>query len=241
MSMAEVKSSLDWWETFEYVTVAMVIAGVIGESVHSFVNWPKSELWNKRWGRASALVLIVGLSLELVALVKTHNLGEVVIASLEQGAEKLRQSNLEMERAISPRILEQGATAERLKPFADVSFVVISPIDFESKRTAGQIRFILDQAGWKRFADPPPQESFSFFDGVTLHRIDGSNRAIDAANALVSVFKDVIDIKNGYPLPRRMAPPGTPTVVIEVGPKPLPASMQLKPSGQSGIWGNIAE
>ncbi|MGI8568472.1 MAG: hypothetical protein ACR2KT_05100 [Methylocella sp.] len=52
------------------------------------------------------------------------------IVELEGKTEELRKKNLDMEVAVSPRILEQGLTAKALKPFSDMSFVVISPSDF---------------------------------------------------------------------------------------------------------------
>jgi septal ring factor EnvC (AmiA/AmiB activator) len=64
-------------------------------------------------------------------------------AKLANETEQLKAKNFPFESAISPRILEQTVTAKKLEPFSDISFRIVSPSDFEPKRTAGQIRFML--------------------------------------------------------------------------------------------------
>ncbi|MGH6841231.1 MAG: hypothetical protein ACREDV_03950 [Methylocella sp.] len=184
-------------------------------------------------------------------------------AMLEKEAEELRKKNLDMEAAVSPRILEQRFTAEALKPFSDMSFVVVSPSDFEPKRTAGQIRFMLLKAGWKKVTENISTFPFPFFDGVTVHPISKMDRSreLDAANALVSILiQNNIAARVGYPQPKVDAqghpvlplpsPQGaeaTDAILIEVGPKPLPPSLRLNPENIPAdpigikIWGNIAE
>src|SRR5437867_2851350 len=87
------------------------------------------------------------------------------LAQANEHIETLRAKNLEFEKAVSPRILEQNLTAQKLKPFSDISVIVVSPSDFEPKRTAGQIRYMLAQAGWKRLSGSPDKKVFLFFDG----------------------------------------------------------------------------
>jgi hypothetical protein len=116
------------------------------------------------------------------------------IARLTTEAEALRNQNLELEKAVSPRVLEQTTTAKALSQFAGVPFVVISPADFEPKRTAGQIRWVLNQAKWVRFTEPLNLAQFPFFDGVSVHVMGGVIRPGDAAQtaaqALISVLND---------------------------------------------------
>ncbi|MGB6176294.1 MAG: hypothetical protein WBF43_08135 [Methylocella sp.] len=186
------------------------------------------------------------------------------VHELEKESQELRAKNLLFEAAISPRILEQGLTAEELSRFAGLPFVVVSPSDFEPKRTAGQIRFMLLQANWTRFVEPP-RHPFAFPDGVTVHVMGRISKqddpARDAATALVSILNDNgIQSTVGYPMfflddhgnPIMPVPVPSPTersnvLVVEVGPKPLPTSLQLKPSDIPAnargvkIWGNIAE
>jgi hypothetical protein len=65
--------------------------------------------------------------------------------TLAKETEELKAKNLAVEAAISPRILEQSVTAKKLEPFSDIHFRVVSPPDFEARRTAGQIRFMLSR------------------------------------------------------------------------------------------------
>jgi hypothetical protein len=65
-------------------------------------------------------------------------------------AETLRGRNLDLEKAIAPRELEQVESVNNLKPFAHTRYLIASAADTESRRTAAQIRWILVNAGWKK-------------------------------------------------------------------------------------------
>jgi hypothetical protein len=176
-------------------------------------------------------------------------------AKLEKESEVLRGQNLELEKAISPRVLEEQTTAQALSSFPGVQFVVISPSDFEPKRTAGQIRFMLDQAKWIRYTAPLfLGYQIAFFDGVRVHVLGVSSNSGDltnkAARALVSVLNEnEIVAVEGAPLLRldehgAIVLPitnGSLVIVVEVGPKPLPQSLKMGPPKASGLWGNFAE
>jgi hypothetical protein len=151
---------------------------------------------------------------------------EVQAAQLNLKAEELRKRNLELQEAVSPINLEQGLTSYALKPYADVSFVVVSLNDYRTDQTAGQIRYMLLEAGWKKYSGPI--RIFKSFDEGVLVRSwlppDGA-RGDEAKDALVEILK-----KNGI-----KASPGAPikelgpnVVYIEVGPKPLPEGLQDK-------------
>jgi outer membrane murein-binding lipoprotein Lpp len=185
------------------------------------------------------------------------------VAKANERTEALRKQNLDMETLLSPRILEQNLTAEKLKQFADVAFLVVSPTDFEPRRTAGQIRFMLEHAGWKKFRGKIAV-SPGYFGGIVVHpllKLD-RKREMEAADALVSIFKqNNIAAQIGAPMPRAnengeiilpvMRPQDeaglTDAIFIEVGPKPLPTSMELKPenvpsdSRGNKMYGNISE
>lgn len=165
-----------------------------------------------------------------------------------EATEILRAKNLDLEATISPRILEQNLTAQALKLFAGMSFFVASPTDFEPKRTAGQIRFMLVQAGWMLLRVTPPRP-FPFFDGVVIHGdIAGGGedkiRARAAIDLLVKTLNENgIIARSGYPV-QDLGPTG---ILVLVGPKPLPAALQLRPesipANQTGgrVYGNILE
>lgn len=165
------------------------------------------------------------------------------VAKANENVETLRAKNLEFEKAVSPRILEQNLTAQKLKQYSGISVLVVSPSDFEPKRTAGQIRFMLAQAGWKRLTGLLKTDS-PFFDGVVVHAALSSEHVINAADALVSVLNENgIEARRGYPVMEL----GPSAVLVEVGPKPLPPSLRLKPESVKAdehgnkVWGNIME
>jgi hypothetical protein len=76
------------------------------------------------------------------------------IAEANERTENLRKQNLLLEKAVAPRLLEQVRTAKALKPFADTRYLIKAAHDTEARRTAGQIEFMLVQAGWKKFDGP---------------------------------------------------------------------------------------
>ncbi len=166
-----------------------------------------------------------------------------IAADAKLETEKLRDKNISLEMAVSPRILEQGLTGESLKPFANAEISVISLPDFEPRRTAGQIRFMLRSvAGWKKFSGSL-SHPMAFFDGVVIH-VGMSEYARTVAEALVSVLNNNgIVARRGYPVLEL----GDNGVLVVVGPKPLPKELQLKPenvpSDKRGnrVWGNIME
>jgi hypothetical protein len=190
---------------------------------------------------------------------------QLELVQLTREAETLRNQNLELEKAISPRVLGQATTVEALLKFAGVPFVVVSPSDFEPRRTAAQIRYILDEAKWVRFTEPLNLPPFSFLDGISVHVMgvisEPNDPAKAAAQALVSLLNDNgIVAALGFPpmrhdgqgrpilLNHNPVSPNPPNVVIvEVGPKPLPESLKMgPPPGSSGAlgnktWGNTAE
>jgi hypothetical protein len=163
-----------------------------------------------------------------------------------EGQERLKKANLDLEAAVSPRILEQGLTSRELSKYAGVSFVVLSPSDFEPKRTAGQIRWMLHEARWKLSRDVTLRRPPAFFDGVVVHGPvgPGSEQIQAVIDALVKTLNDNgIVARSGFPMDD-LGPSG---VVVLVGPKPLPKSLQLNPNSVPAdahgnkTWGNILE
>lgn len=264
--------SLDWYKLPLICATALVVIGLVLE------YWPEFERFDIRQYNPDLVKTLVGGIIVTAAIG-----GEVLLTFFAQGAETalrtdnksyvsliekeasdaeretevLRATNLELEKAISPRTLEQSVSANILSRFAGIPFVVISPADFEPKRTAGQIRFTLLQAKWVRFTEPLDLGEFKFFDGVTIHVVgipNSDDPAQRAADTLVSVlenngivaregFPSLRNDKQGRPLmpkfPFSLNPPNV--IVVEVGPKPLPESLKMPPPSGGGIWGNIAE
>jgi hypothetical protein len=158
-------------------------------------------------------------------------------AVLENEAAQLRERNLAFEQALSPRILEQNLTGQRLKQFADVEVVVQSELDGEPRRLAGEIRYLLlGSAGWKRFSGTLP--SFHISEGVVVHTApliialhDEAARAIglrtqEAAEALIRELQNNgIAAREGYPM-RELGAAG---MLVLVGLKPVPPTLQRRP------------
>ena len=160
-------------------------------------------------------------------------------------AKVLHKQNLDLQTAINPRRLEQALTSQRLRPFADVSFIVISINDQEPRETAGQIRWMLLEADWKKYLGPVNLH-LQFLDGVTVRSWlppEGA-RESDAADALVSILNENgIKADTGAPVKEL----GPNVVLVIVGTKPLPMSLDTTPSNlptnDRGLqeWGNVAE
>jgi hypothetical protein len=253
-------------------TITIAMADKINHGGFRMWWWSSLEA-AERWGDWANIALVSALAIGVVAtflIVSTTNVKEghwresrrqsdEKIAELTNQTEQLRKARLELERAVSPRILEQGLTAQSLRRFSDTLFLVLSPADFEPRRTAGQIRFMLRHANWKPFTDPVQALGSPFRDGVEvgLWRTMFDERARAAANALVSILNEngieakttgsltgLVD-KNDPGLPGKPSAPAV--IVVRVGPKPLPASLQLDPGKipadpkGNRMFGNIVE
>jgi hypothetical protein len=164
---------------------------------------------------------------------------------LKKETEELRAKNLAFEKALVPRNVEQNLAAQALKEFKGLSDLVLSSNDPEARRTAGQIRWLLRQAGWSRFsgtiADPFASPEM-FRTGVEV-RPGMSMVAQAAAARLVAVLKDSdVDAKVGAPNGA-----GNSIILVQVGLKPLPPSLQVDaskmPADARGnkMWGNTEE
>lgn len=205
-----------------------------------------AKFWSHVWESTSEIaffVVVVALAVELAAdhFVKPHRekiervQADKVLElqhsnlALQETAETLRAKNLEVEKAIAPRTFEQYMTARELSGFASMHALVVSPIDFEPRRTAGQIRWMLFQnAGWRRF-DRPVELPNLFSDGVVVRTIAGpdSSQAREAAQYLVKVLNEQnIVARTGAPVGD---PFGPLDMLIEVGAKPLPESLKYAP------------
>jgi hypothetical protein len=111
-------------------------------------------------------------------------------------------------------------------------------------------------AKWQKFAGFITMP-LAFTDGVSVHGWVGPLRGVpdaasrqgairsgEAAKALVDVLNEAgVESKLGFPIPDL----GPNAVLVEVGPKPLPLTLQLKPdnipadSSGNRIYGNIDE
>ena len=91
-SISELKTSLSFWELFGYVATALVFLGVVGESITELTNLLKSAAVRKRIAKISALVLILGLALEILSGFKVSGLNEQITAVLNKEAGDARRT-----------------------------------------------------------------------------------------------------------------------------------------------------
>jgi hypothetical protein len=91
-------------------------------------------------------------------------------AGLEKEAGQLRRDNLELEKALRPRLLEQLHSADALKPFAGLQVFIVAVPDFEARRLTGQMAVMFQMAGWTPKIVPPANAD-DIRDGVEVQYI----------------------------------------------------------------------
>jgi hypothetical protein len=79
--------SLSSWELAEYFGTILVIVGAAGEYLAEFRHIPRDEPKRKLFEKRYAIVLIVGLAVELLGLVRTSQLNGQIIATLNEQAQ----------------------------------------------------------------------------------------------------------------------------------------------------------
>jgi len=132
---------------------------------------------NERAGKA--IIKAAGLEKEAATLrrqaeeLRQRNLEtESRVTEANQKLEGERTTRLEMEKSLSPRLLPfkeftDGTTnIDDLKPFAGIEAVLEFIQDAEAERTALNLAFLLQKAGWKVVASHPI--SSLPWDGVTI-------------------------------------------------------------------------
>lgn len=153
--------------------------------------------------------------------------------------EKEKTKRLELEQAVSPRIMEQYKTSEALKVLTGVTAIITNIPDLESQRMAGQLAATLNMAGWKiQFSQYVPSEVYS--DGVIIETNVGAlpkeDIALKAAELLLTQLKtNKIESRtmpaNGLPLN---------TIVVKVGFKPYTFfSDKMNPDENIRVHGNM--
>jgi hypothetical protein len=109
-------------------------------------------------------------------------------AELARETEKLRATNLEMEKAFSPRSLTiTGADRQKLKALGKVRWVIESVPRDEPQDLLGQIFMLLNSAQWVHFDGPIPTRPTPPAVGLNIYLSDDA--AEPAAIALKEVLK----------------------------------------------------
>jgi hypothetical protein len=214
------------------------------------------EAWGRtvdNWVLICAAVVALSLTAEVVFSVmhwRNENrlrpirtaqsqLHETELVTLQKDVETARQKNLELEDAVSPRVLEQFQSSNKLKSFSGTRYMLISPADTESRRTAGQVRVIMEQAGWVLYdGEWPPSPTF-FADGIMIRTalpLPGSGEnpnphLFDAERLLADVLTEAgAEARPGVTL--KGVPAGI--IRIEVGLKPIKLKLPTLPGNLPG-------
>jgi hypothetical protein len=117
--LSTLESLAGFWERVDYVGLFLVFVGVIVESVVEFTSLIKSSFWKPKIGKASALVLIVGLALELISSSRLSVINRQVVAILSKQASAAEKRAAHAEKATeeerAARVkLEAEVESERL-------------------------------------------------------------------------------------------------------------------------------
>ena len=86
--VSSLTTTLSHWEVAEYICAGLVTLACLGEFIAEFTGWFTAgvEERKKGLGKASTLLLIAALALELVCLVRTNQLSNTLVGSLSQVA-----------------------------------------------------------------------------------------------------------------------------------------------------------
>lgn len=240
-------------DRYELVAKIFAWLIVVGLGIELWQILPDSKFWPDAAEKLSGTFLIlVGVAGEIMfgaasgkAAEALRHLSELKVAEANERAssadekaalatenaakatkeqEKLRAENLALEKVLAPRMLKQAPEGQRLAPYSTLSAVVWVIPEWEARRTAKQIEFMLSRiAGWKGVEIRSVEEAM---DGIEIHwtRTDTPNEhALDnAAQTLVSILKgsEIRAEAFGLPqLPHGGAVPAN-TLLIIVGAKP---------------------
>jgi hypothetical protein len=109
-------------------------------------------------------------------------------------------ARIKLEEDLSPRLFKhQEAAIERLREFRGTSIVLQYPLDPEGKRTAEQIAFVLDGAGWKILpkinTDPNPV----FREGITVGGTDRDGTGVSPVDTVSRFIPSIPGILSPSP------------------------------------------
>ena len=84
--ISTLESLAEFWERVDYVGLFLVFVGATVESLVEFTSLIKSSFWKPKIGKASALVLVVGLALELISSSRLSVINRQVVGVLSTQA-----------------------------------------------------------------------------------------------------------------------------------------------------------
>jgi hypothetical protein len=242
------EQSLDSVESWLFIATFLVVIGLVLEYWHPFVELRDAHRrrplfpWKKLLEIMGGVLVVIGVAGELMAQFYAARIETRIrsntyqIETLLNGkAEKERTARLNLEEDISPRILEQSTSSERLRSFAGTKFAikVVEGPDLETRRTAGQIALMCNMAGWTRDDSLAALSTLPAFEeglevefnarlGV-LRGMPPANSTDEVGSALLEIFRQNKIQANMWPraLSTTMPPLPGQVIIIHVGLKPL--------------------
>jgi hypothetical protein len=178
------ESDAKWWvRTSELVllgSTVLLTAGLFGE-------WSDSESWKRRLlykvAKASVILGVVGELLgdggifeagDRLQEIEGKNIAAAMTSAstANERAEQLRRQNLELEKQIAPRGLEQANSSAALQKFSGAQALILFVPDFETRRLASMIRVMLQMADWQpRLSRVSDDDADHFFEGIEIEYV----------------------------------------------------------------------
>ena len=94
------ESLAEFWERVDYAGLFLVFVGATVESVVEFTSLIRSSFWKPKIGKAAALVLVVGLALELISSSRLSVINRQVVGILyKQAADAQAEASLALRKA----------------------------------------------------------------------------------------------------------------------------------------------
>ena len=201
-----------------------------------------ADLWLRPiTGLLLLFTFVVGGAMLFTGYVVVDKLGIRVAEAQKEASNAKRRADeeavkrAELEAVLAPRQLEQGQTAENLKPFAPIETSIEVVNDFEARRMAGQIVLMLQMAGWKPVGPKVVQKDEDFFGWVgikveaSIGYIPEGDRAPNAAEALVAqLLANNIKAERTGPTSRHTPKLPLNMLIVRVGLKPPVPSESTK-------------
>jgi hypothetical protein len=160
-----------------WILLASLVTGVLS----TFVIVKTSDVKEEHWAedRRKSAEKIAELNNETQRLSADAEASRVDIAIAQEktakanaATEEVRRANLELEKAVAPRILDQSPKVTNpLKEFPETTVYIGVIPDWEARRSANQLAILFDIARWK--VQPLINDDRPYIDGVQIEYICG--------------------------------------------------------------------
>lgn len=135
--------SLSSWERWGYLSAAAVTVGCAGEAVHEFTGWFRRYSWWAMHGsKASALLLVAALAVEIPVQLTTNSKSGRIIGLLNIQAAEARIRAAQIERKFAWRVITSDQGDRLVAALAGHSFSIYleySTYDSEAYEYANEI------------------------------------------------------------------------------------------------------